>query len=242
MEKVTINDILDDLKKFQKGLLLQGECRLLKNVVLPKEICQYHQIKPESRLILAYMGHSRVFDDTYYYLICLEDQGATLFEGERSPEEIETFSDECDSAFMDDGLVSFSKKVERAVKFEITWENSYPQAKNVKNGNIIELSELPKEEPVEETMAEQKTGSVFFDLQTILFGNQNILVIAQQSMEPLLVYLYKDGSFVCLNDSYHFNMSKSGEKLRKIIADHTDDIKMLQRTIALLIDDDQRRR
>lgn len=227
---MNINDIKDGLAKWQRSLMLSGECKLLKNLVITPEICDFYKIKDESRLLVAYMGYKR-FDDTYFYLMALEDQGCILFESEYAPEEIKWGKEGYNEFTMTSGLVSLTRKVPAKTKFTITWENGHPQAKN-SQGQIYELADLPNEEPTEEVLEELVTGDLYFDFKNMMFGKQNIVIISEQDMEAALVFLYDDGHVVYFGE-YEAD-PESHRKYKEIIASCGDNAEEMQKCIAVM--------
>jgi len=214
MDKITINDIKNNLAGFQEGLDCEGKAEILKEFILTKEICQKQSIKPKSKLLFAYLGTDQHDSDTHHYLIWLENEGGMLRDINLGPDS--NYLADQKISLGNDGTIGYGQSGRNPIKMEVTYENGWAQARVIKTGKIIEFGNLPPKEKFEKTFTFTRHAS--FNIDYLLFGHPNIIVSMPEDMEHCLSFMRWNGNNLeCLDDSFWIDMDQHGAELRKTI-------------------------
>lgn len=219
MKKLTIDDLKNHLPEFQKNLNCVGETRLLKEFIVPEDLCQKLIIKPSSRLLFIYLGISAQYSDVFQYLAWLENEGGMLVDMYYAPNS--SLIQDSQPVLTDGGFMGYGKIVARPVQMEITWQNGRPQAKEVKSEKIMELTDVPLTPPTEDLL--EIMSDAAFNIRYLLFGNPNFILSMPEDMEACLSYMSPEGNNqACLDDSFCINMKTKGTELRELIIEAGD--------------------
>lgn len=217
MGKITIDDLKNHLLDFQANMECQGEVSILKECSLPPALCDTLSINPQAKMIFAYIGVDNYRDNSY--LAWLENEGGILVNMTLDPHGY--VKDGLELIITENGHIGFGQTISMPTKMEIIWDNNRPQVKITKTGEIIEITDVPKEAPMETHYKLYQNN--LFSLTNLLFGNPNIFYNCPTDIEHSMLYMKPTGEIaICLHDDFTLDMDEHGAELKGIIANIGD--------------------